>query len=321
MKILSTPQRYQKGSSLRKCIPTLSCQRTTANPHSSLHNLTRSPLLTLPPELRSRIWSIALTGFTLHVGSVDREKHHACKKYRVHACTRDQGNVEEALEISKSAGSAGHTHYISRHHGCFSNATSGSKPIFALLSTCRQVYSEAALLPFSGNWFTFGNEDINRASKSRRPLAAELFLDYLKLRQAHAITRTIVHLPIDHYCQRNSVESISARISSLKYFICYVELDSDHWIKALGGSGHQWERSGKTVMRSVLRFGRYRRITHAVVPTYSVHTTHHYPNGREVARLRGTLVQTALAKSRSAKMRSFVETEFAETRKANVGKK
>jgi hypothetical protein len=87
----------------------------------SARNNQKSPLLRLPPEIRNRIWKYAVGGNTIK--SVDIGLWRG--DYRLKLPTSEQLPTSEP----------GH--------------------VFALLRTCRQIYAETAVLPYTDNTFSF----------------------------------------------------------------------------------------------------------------------------------------------------------------------
>lgn len=97
-----------------------------ANSSVRVKNNQKSPLLRLPPEIRSRIWEYTL-GYTIVRAHVPYSRSH-----------------KPRLRTSSDEPGIG----------------------MALLRSCRQVYSEAALMPMRLNTFAFeGVYDIKRAIK------------------------------------------------------------------------------------------------------------------------------------------------------------
>jgi hypothetical protein len=110
-------------------------------------NATQSPLLRLPAELRNKIFKLAVGGHTIHL---------------YHTSTLFHTSVTD-LKIL----------YRDRH-------------CFALLSVCRQIYLETALLPFSANTLSFHNKVCSTLfMKQRLPIERE------------AISCVKVHLTLD----------------------------------------------------------------------------------------------------------------------------
>ena len=117
-------------------------------------NSTVSPFLRLPAETRNKIYGLVISdhhlrvGYTPHQSKIEQKDH---RRYRVHV-------------------GGGLYHYIKgrrridyRHQ----------KPLtlhLGLLRVCRQIYSEAALIPYATNSFTFENQWVmRRCFKTLRP--------------------------------------------------------------------------------------------------------------------------------------------------------
>ena len=222
-------------------------------------NITKSPLLSLPPEIRNRIWQFALTGYTLHVASIASRR-----KYSVRVCTHKRGDVEEARRFGEYPYPSFCRSYNHRHTACLIGVPTTDKPAISLLRTCRLAHSEAALLPFVGNCFTFGKEDpVQRHHRRHSALAGENFVKSLRLCQAHAITSVVLHLSNEHLTDPFSIEILSSRLKGLENIICYMEC-----------RGIQWELMTSTnafrngIAYYIARFRRYRKIKTAMVPIY-----------------------------------------------------
>ncbi|KAI7204642.1 hypothetical protein KC343_g5958 [Hortaea werneckii] len=108
--------------------------------------------LDLPTELRLNIYDLALGGRTLHVGdpcSADgSQRIRPCKALKHDDAVRSQ-DVKDLHDL-----------FVYRHLKCKTseddNGAFGRHGL-ALLSVCRQIYNEAASIPFSENTFTFSS--------------------------------------------------------------------------------------------------------------------------------------------------------------------
>ncbi|KAI6868068.1 hypothetical protein KC343_g5993 [Hortaea werneckii] len=108
--------------------------------------------LDLPPELRLNIYDLALGGRTLHVGdpcSADgSQRIRPCKALKHDDAVRSQ-DVKDLHDL-----------FVYRHLKCKAseddNGAFGHHGL-ALLSVCRQIYNEAASIPFSENTFSFSS--------------------------------------------------------------------------------------------------------------------------------------------------------------------
>jgi hypothetical protein len=132
-------------------------------------------LLSLPAHLRSIILRLLLGGRTVHIDARSRS-------FRVRLCIATE-NDSHAIQSFKNVEHQHFPHhYQIRHAKCWSqdNKRCELRACLAIMSVCRQLYAEAALLPFSTNEFAF--DGINSRSH-------EEFLDRLKSAQRENIRR------------------------------------------------------------------------------------------------------------------------------------
>ncbi|TKA64374.1 hypothetical protein B0A55_10344 [Friedmanniomyces simplex] len=148
-------------------------------------NTERSPLLRLPSELRERIWQYTLGGKVLHIGRKGQFPYGTAYAYECKA-------VDDERRMLDNGGPGANTvprptpPFFARHSHCeTSHALNwGLHLPVHLLRTCRLIYQDASLLPFTENTFLF--TDIH-------PHAALIcFLRGLKPEQTRAIQRMIV---------------------------------------------------------------------------------------------------------------------------------
>lgn len=113
-----------------------------------------SPLLSLPPEIRNRIYGYVLGGNELHVNIVRQSRTTKRIKLEITICTAVIDEESAAIMIRHEEGDTEISDWHDRHHGC---GVPGSKVSYsvALLKTCAQIHSETALLPFQMNTFIF----------------------------------------------------------------------------------------------------------------------------------------------------------------------
>ncbi|KAK5112858.1 hypothetical protein LTR85_011085 [Meristemomyces frigidus] len=128
-----------------------------------------------------------LFGHTLHIYEVDPRFN------RTHAllCSHRLTCEEEATDIRDAGDTAARPSYLDRHKECMPKPrnerkcslkdSNSEKPIYtplslSVLKVCRQVYNEAALIPFAGNHFMLASQ-----------LASERLLSRLDFTQAKAI--------------------------------------------------------------------------------------------------------------------------------------
>ncbi|CAK3860849.1 Hypothetical predicted protein [Lecanosticta acicola] len=105
----------------------------------TLQNAANSPFLQLPPEVRNRIYAFALGGRTLHI-SRDGSKAVGIPRFKATVCRAEATHVRP-WDPSET------------HRRC---SQKGCDLALALLRCSRQIYSEAALIPYADNIFSFG---------------------------------------------------------------------------------------------------------------------------------------------------------------------
>jgi len=117
--------------------------------------------LLLPPEIRDLIYRFTLGHVHLHVSG---------KRLRVRVCGDPISYQRRAEEIKRSRGDGHSITPWSPHDYCHENEAQGGRKrqrmhtqkngmTLGLLSTCRQVHNEAALVPFALNTFIFDTCD------------------------------------------------------------------------------------------------------------------------------------------------------------------
>ncbi|KAK5128828.1 hypothetical protein LTR85_000161 [Meristemomyces frigidus] len=123
-------------------------------------NSTQSPLLSLPPEIRNRIYGYVLGGQTIHV-CVDSKWDWESKtvKYRIgHSVCCSKVSDEEAAQAIRYADDLTDVpKFATRHEQCHLNIDKRDKRRhlhLSLLQICSQIHREAALVPFQDNTFT-----------------------------------------------------------------------------------------------------------------------------------------------------------------------
>ena len=123
--------------------------------HSMHLNASTSPLLSLPPELRLRIYDFAIGGRHIWIGKIPS------KSIPPYLPTDREHNDPEEAEAQ---------HFGERlFHVSMSDRPTGGLHL-GLLRLCRQVYTETALLPYSLNKFFFDDNAVRKAfEQSARP--------------------------------------------------------------------------------------------------------------------------------------------------------
>ncbi|KAF7190311.1 hypothetical protein HII31_08642 [Pseudocercospora fuligena] len=108
---------------------------------TTARNATDSRLLALPAELRNRIYGFVLSGQVLHINNAGHLSVVCVANMDTTAAAEDYeaSKITENLELC-----------CNLHKRCFRADQQYST---ALLQVCREINTEAALLPFSGNTF------------------------------------------------------------------------------------------------------------------------------------------------------------------------
>lgn len=137
----------------------ISASRYDSHANSAVANSQNSPLLSLPAEIRNRIYSLVLGGNSIHIVFLsvsyrpDRIQHTLCRAEMSDAdfvrAYKADGDMEDPKDCEV------------RHDRCVPKGewwmpSDMPKLSLALLRTCRQIYKEAALLPYAENEFIFG---------------------------------------------------------------------------------------------------------------------------------------------------------------------
>ncbi|KAI7181516.1 hypothetical protein D0869_10522 [Hortaea werneckii] len=170
---------------------------TLAGSHRSLDSVRQvqernnrdSPFLRLPPEIRNRIYDLALGNKVIHIGTkecskTDRGSYQERELYRnvhsshryvklVHVVCSGAVDAEEVIYCSsKDSSQFSAPHYAVRHENCHKFLYDGqpSNPDLAgqmrqntyslpmdLTRVCRDIHREAALIPYANNTFAFKN--------------------------------------------------------------------------------------------------------------------------------------------------------------------
>lgn len=158
--------------------------------YSTANNARNSPLLSLPPEIRSRIWDYVFDVGVIHVTSPLTRGH----AYELSICRRPEMYAEAPSRIVEERDDGG-ANYLSRnssythdHEHCLWTGT--RKPFdrlnhLSLLQTCRLIYHEAVLKPFSVNGFQINTWNPGHKGKS----CLHRMIDMMVPMQARAIKR------------------------------------------------------------------------------------------------------------------------------------
>ncbi|TLD07931.1 hypothetical protein E2P81_ATG10166 [Venturia nashicola] len=158
---------------------------------STADNARNSPLLLLPPEIRSRIWDYVFDVGVIHVTTWTTNGH----AYELSICRRPKSYTETPPRVfaDKRDDSAGplssDPSYLEDHELCL---WTGSREPFdrahylSPLRTCRLIYHEAVLKPFSVNGFQYNTFN---ASGHRSNSGLHRMIDVMVPMQARAIKR------------------------------------------------------------------------------------------------------------------------------------
>ncbi|RMZ06317.1 hypothetical protein D0862_04658 [Hortaea werneckii] len=156
-------------------------------PRKREQNNRDSAFLRLPPEIRNRIYDLALGDKVIHIGTrecgkTDRGSYSECELYRnvhfphryvklVHVVCSGAVDAEEIVyRSSKDSSQLSAPRYAVRHEKCYEVLHEGqsSNPTLAgqmrqnthslpmgLTWVCRDIHREAALIPYANNTFAF----------------------------------------------------------------------------------------------------------------------------------------------------------------------
>lgn len=121
----------------------------------------------LPAELRNRIYELVLGNSTIHVfidcddDTYDSDEDEgtialADQPLLRSICHMEEGEREHIEEIRTKPTDSEYENHQEFHIDCWHDRGSVAS-FFALLQTCRQIHSEAALIPYLSNTFSFTN--------------------------------------------------------------------------------------------------------------------------------------------------------------------
>jgi len=118
--------------------------------YSAVLNATASPLLRLPPEVRCRIYDHLFSSIAIHIRSTEDWDGRLGRYYELYLCETPSDHKETTVRYVECC----RTFYQHTFPGCTIDQSDDTpvKPRnigLGLLGTCRQLYSEAALKPFS----------------------------------------------------------------------------------------------------------------------------------------------------------------------------
>lgn len=209
-------------------------------------NSTNSLLLALPPEIRNRIWRLVVANRTIHV------QVWTIKGIVHWVCVNDRTDRDIAMDI-KASNQHKHPDYDTFHRECCRYPLSRARLKLSLLRVCRQVYDEAALLPFKYNTFSIESFD-----------ALVPFLKSLVPSQARAIKSITLPFACD---RKDASESalIKSKLSGLQHLTCFVVMDNT----LLERHFEMYARLRKSMADYLIQFGRFASLKTAAVVAYN----------------------------------------------------
>lgn len=156
---------------------------------SASDNAKSSPFLRLPPEIRCRIYEYVLGGNTIYIV----ENKYAERgwplptRLAVCRCPGEFDNVTDTWQRVPESRKA-NPHRTYKHWDCIQEDNILKTMPLDVIRVSRQVYHEAALLPFASNKFVLGLHRPGGNSKDIEPFVASLI---------PAQVRAITHLIVD----------------------------------------------------------------------------------------------------------------------------
>ncbi|KAK4957651.1 hypothetical protein LTR10_005618 [Elasticomyces elasticus] len=175
-------------------------------------NANDSPLLSLPPEIRTRIWRSLLSGHTVHVDAsdIDKVQHYVCK---------NMISDHELAQTEKADKATMHFRAYQNHHMRCRPANQyvvEDKAVSRLhlnaLRTCRQIHQEAAILPYAENVLAFASNN-----------SLDYFLDTVVLEQARALQRIVIaRSDQGSYDPPLDVKFLKSKLQNLEELIAFV---------------------------------------------------------------------------------------------------
>ena len=182
-----------------------------------------SRFLKLPPEIRNKVYRLILCGNDIHVDSVHRKGAGPEVWHRVCAASlRDHDLANEVTDEIRARRLSGglfpvlwSPNYVVRHCHCLDIWRDRGYLSLDVLLVCKQIYYEAALAPYWGNSFLFGE-----------PEGMRTFLKVLNGRQAAAIEHIVLAHPGLEYnaCLASTVQ---CRLKGLKTLVCFRNIFCD----------------------------------------------------------------------------------------------
>ena len=183
-------------------------------------------LLSLPAHLRSMILQLVIGGRTVHIDARPR-------RLRVRLCiaTDNDGRAIQTFDNIESKHLP--RHYQVRHARCWFKTYKCCqlRDCLAILLVCRQLYTEAALLPFSSNEFAFDGTN----SRSH-----EEFLNRLTLAQRRCIRRAHFGPQILYLQAPFKPLDILAGLQEVALFMKHDDICEPTHVNGLSGDRMKW---------------------------------------------------------------------------------
>jgi len=176
---------------------------------SASTNFTESLFFRLPPELRNRIYTLLFGNRTIHIREKQLGDPADVPNVELSFCTVQHDQVEVEIYTLEGHKYKPLKSYDGLHHAYVDHPWSWPPPdprlfrTLQFLGVCRQIYQEAALIPFATNTFCFHDiGSMRRFTKSLMP------------RHARAITSVI--LAISGYERGNIGLPMLSRLGGLR---------------------------------------------------------------------------------------------------------
>lgn len=186
----------------------------------------------LPAELRNRIYELVFGNKTIHVWHHDDYDDDEDYKDGVYIgpmlrsiCTKEE---EEKAHINKAETqdpAEEHVKHLEQHESCYVSPSTANP--FALLQTCRQIHSEAALIPFYNNTFFFStfielDEFLRRLTPEQADAVQHIALTVTSTAGMPSLAS--IKLPSVKSYAKDWPEMLNGKLESL---ICVVEFGGD----------------------------------------------------------------------------------------------
>ncbi|KAK5691110.1 hypothetical protein LTR97_011762 [Elasticomyces elasticus] len=203
-------------------------------------NATASPLLSLPPEIRTRIWRSLLSGHTIHVdaSAIGEVQHHVCRNTTSdHDLARNVKADKETVRFRA---------YQNHHAGCMPanhddiKGKAEHRLHLNVLRACRQIHQEAAILPYAENVLAFTSNS-----------SLDYFFDTLILEQARALQRIVItHYDRDvpRHDRPLCAKYLESKLKSLEELTVFVEFSGGDRAREFSNVEHDRECVARELM-------------------------------------------------------------------------